>query len=423
MFTLSRFICGLVAVMLAMSVFATAQADPAPLTIAEAVKLALQRDDVLQQLASEKDAAIQEAVAAGQLPDPKLSIGIQNLPTNSFSVGRDSMTMQIIGISQEFPAGHTRALAESRGQQLAEAQQAKIAERSRQVAQDVRIAWLQLYYALHAAQLVQASEVAFQQFTDIAKVRYENGSGTQQEWLRARLELAMLKARKLDLQAQAQTSRAALERWVGEDAGVRPLPDQLPVLPDPPSYDAILNALPSHPLAAADDAQIAVAQTAVDIAKQAYQPKWGVDLSYGRRPGGDASGPFANMVSAMVSVSLPIFTGQRQDRTVAAAQAQVSANTYSRDDQLRRLKQTLDEDWAHWQQLQQLESLHTQTIMPDANADVTAGLDAYRNGAGDFFELIRAQVGDLDVQIQFIKIETELDSVKAQLMYLAGEQP
>ena len=348
-------------------------------------------------------------------------LGVINLPTNSFAVGRDSMTMQMVGISQEFPAGHTRALSEKRGGQLAEAVQAQIAERRRDVARQVREAWLQLYYATHALTLVQSSEAALGQIAGIAKVRYENGSGKQQEWLRARLELASLKERNLDLRNAAQTARAALARWLGDDTAARPLPDILPTLPTPPAYADILNALPSHPLAEADNAQIAAAQTGVDIAEQTYKPMWGVDLSYGRRPGGDTTGPFTSMFSAIVSLSLPIFTGKRQDKSVDAAQAQASASIDARDNQLRELKRDLDENWARWQQLQELQSLYDQSVLPDSSADVTAGLDAYRNGGGDFFELVRTQVDELDARMRRLKIETDLDSVKAELMYLAGE--
>ncbi len=399
-----------------------ALAETAPLAMQQAVTLALQHDSMLQQLAAEKQSVLAQATAAGQLPDPKLSLGVINLPTNSFAVGRDSMTMQMVGISQEFPAGHTRALSEKRGGQLAEAVQAQIAERRHDVARQVREAWLQLYYAIHALTLVQSSEAALGQIAGIAKVRYENGSGTQQEWLRARLELANLKERDLDLQNAAQTARAALTRWLGDDTTSRPLPDTLPTLPAPPAYADILNALPSHPLAEADNAQIAAAQTGVDIAEQAYKPAWGIDLSYGRRPGGDAGGPFTNMFSAMVSVSLPLFTGKRQDQMVTAARAQANASIDSRDDQLKQLKRMLDEDWARWQQLQELQTLYDRTILPDSNADVTAGLDAYRNGGGDFFELVRSQVGQLDARMRRLRIETGLDSAKADLMYLAGDK-
>lgn len=416
---LSRIFCGMALTVLLVA--PAARADTAPLGMRQAVALALQRDSVIGQLAAEKRAVENQSVAAGQLPDPTLSAGIVNLPTNSFAVGRGSMTMQVIGISQEFPAGHTRALAEKRGVQLARGVQAQIAERRRDVARQVRKTWLQLYYATHALALAQSSETAFRQIADIAKVRYENGSGTQQEWLRARLELANLKERELDLQTAVQIARATLARWLGDKDADRPLSDALPLLPAPPTYADILNALPSHPLVAADNAQIAAARTSVDIAEQAYKPIWGVDLNYGRRPGGDATGPFTNMFSAMVTVSLPIFTGKRQDQTVAAARAQASASVDARDNRLRELKRELDQNWARWQRLQELETLYDRTVLPDWGADVTAGLDAYRNGGGDFFELVRSQVNQLDARTRRLKIETDLESVKAELLYLAGE--
>src|SRR5574340_856104 len=92
MLVLLRFTCGLAVAALVLAVPLAASADPVPLDMHTAVNLALQRDSVLRQRAAEKQAVAAQAVAAGQLPDPQLSVGIQNLPTNSFAVGRDGMT-------------------------------------------------------------------------------------------------------------------------------------------------------------------------------------------------------------------------------------------------------------------------------------------------------------------------------------------
>ncbi len=40
---------------------------------------------------------------AGALPDPMLMMGVQNLPTNSFSFNKELMTSKMIGLSQTFP--------------------------------------------------------------------------------------------------------------------------------------------------------------------------------------------------------------------------------------------------------------------------------------------------------------------------------
>lgn len=416
-------ICLLLAALLAGSVAVTAAADDAaPLNLANAVQIAVANDSTLQQLTAEKAATVANSQAVGTLPDPKLAVGLSNLPTDTFAVGQQPMTMQVIGIQQEFPAGDSRALAQQRGNQLADSQQAAIDARKLEVEQAVRIAWLKAYFAAHALSLVQASETALEQSVAIAKEQYQTGKGTQQQWLRARLALADAKVREIDFADAQQAAHSELVRWLGEDAD-RALVNTLPDLASPPAYDVLLNRLPAHPVLQRADAQIAASQTGVELARQEYKPMWGVGLSYGHRPGNDAGGrPYSDMVTAMVTLSLPLFTGDRQDQKVVSARSDLRASTYARDDQLRRLKQMLDEDWARWQQLRELNELYSKTVLPDTAADVTSGLDAYGSGDGDFFEVIRAQLGDLDARLRALRIQVDTETLKAQFLYLSGEQ-
>jgi outer membrane protein TolC len=271
---------------------------------------------------------------------------------------------------------------------------------------------------------VQQSEQVFQQLLDIAKVRYANGQGGQQDLARAELEMGMLQERELELNADVDSARAILTRFVGPEAAQRPLADDLPALPAPPGHSALLQRLPQHPRIVAANTRVAAADTATDIARQAYKPVWGVDLSYGRRPGADAAGmPYTNMVTAMVSVSLPLFTGDRQDRSVSAARAASSAAQYAVDDELRELRQMLDTDWAHWEHLGHIRDLYSKAILPSASLNTQATLSAYRNGGADFDELARAQVTDLDSRTQQLKADVDYLGMQADLLYLAGEQP
>ena len=56
------------------------------------------------------------SIAAGQLPDPQLTIGIANLATDTFAFNQEPMTQLKVGVSQMFPRGESRALKQ---QQLA----------------------------------------------------------------------------------------------------------------------------------------------------------------------------------------------------------------------------------------------------------------------------------------------------------------
>lgn len=403
---------------------ANVSADNPPLTVQAAVSLAVQQDPVLMQLRVQTSAVRDAAVTAGQWPDPKLSFGLVNLPTNSYAVGQDSMTMQMVGIEQDFTVGDTRSLSHTRGDQLADAQIALVKDRELQVIRDVRQAWFDLYYVEHALPLVQQSEQAFQQLLDAAKVRYANGQGDEQDLARAELEMGMLEERELELNAAIDADRATLGKFVGAEAAGQALADALPVLPLPPDHEELLKRLPQHPRLVAANTQIAAADTATDIARQSYKPAWGVNLSYGRRPGADVTGmPYTNMLTAMVTVSVPLFTGNRQDRLVSAAQAASSATQYERDDELRQLKEMLDGDWARWDHLGHIRELYAKSILPNAGRNTQITLSAYRNGSVDFDELARAQVTDLDSRIQQLKAGTDYLDMQADLLYLAGEQP
>ena len=407
----------------AMMLSPLALADNSPLTLQEAVKLALQQDPGIQQLQAETETARDQAVTSGQWPDPKVSFGLVNLPTNSYAVGRDSMTMQMVGVEQDFPAGDTRSLSQTRGQQLADAQSALVKDRTLQIVRDVRQVWLKLYYAEHALPLVQQSEQVFAQLLDIAKVRYDNGQGAEQDLARAELEMGALQEKELELNADIDSARAALTRLVGGESAQRPLADTLPVLPTPPDQATLLQHLPQHPRIVAANTQVAAADTATDIARQSYKPVWGVNVAYGRRPGADMTGmPYTNMLTAMVSVSVPLFTGNRQDRSVSAAQSASSAAQYAADDELRELKQMLDTAWAHWEHLGHIRDLYAKTILPSASLNTQATLSAYRNGGADFDELARAQITDLDSHTEQLKADVDYLDMQADLLYLAGEQ-
>ena len=256
----------------AMLLSPAALADDSPLTLQEAVALALQQDPGIQQLEAETETVRDEAATAGQWPDPKVSFGLVNLPTNSYAVGQDSMTMQMVGVEQDFPAGDTRSLSQTRGQQLADAQSALVKDRMLQIARDVRQAWLKLYYAENALPLVQQSELVFGQLLDIAKVRYANGQGAEQDLARAELEMGALQEKELELNADMDSARAALTRLVGGEAAQRPLADTLPVLPTPPDQATLLRRLPQHPRIVAANTRVAAADTATDIARQSYKP-------------------------------------------------------------------------------------------------------------------------------------------------------
>ena len=77
------------------------------LTLPAAEQYALQADPAVIASHSRAVALQEQAIADGQLPDPKLGLGIYNLPLNDFSVSREPTTQFRTKIQQAFPRGDT----------------------------------------------------------------------------------------------------------------------------------------------------------------------------------------------------------------------------------------------------------------------------------------------------------------------------
>ena len=95
----------------------TATAGQAELDLAEAERLALAQDPLIGRFHSLAEANREQAVAEGQLPDPKLRLGALNFPTDSFNRSQEPMTQLLVGLSQAFPRGDTLALKRRQSEQ------------------------------------------------------------------------------------------------------------------------------------------------------------------------------------------------------------------------------------------------------------------------------------------------------------------
>ena len=112
----------------------------------EAQRLAETGQPLLQTRQATADAAREAAIAARQLPDPKLRLGIQNLPVEgpeAYTIGQDSMTMRMVGVMQEFPRQAKRELRSEVVLLEGERSERELAFARLQVRRDAALAWLE----------------------------------------------------------------------------------------------------------------------------------------------------------------------------------------------------------------------------------------------------------------------------------------
>jgi outer membrane protein TolC len=393
----------------------------AGLDLAEAEKIAIERDAVLRQLAAESDAMRERGVAEGQLMDPKLRLGAVNVPVDSWSLDAEDMTMLEVGVSQEFPAGHTRKLARKRMDQSAAASEAMAADRRLTVQREVRRAWTELAYLGRARELIQGQAAWVEQMRGSARARYASGEGKQLDVLQAGLDVAMLREQLLDLDRDEAMRRAQLGRWIGEDEARLASPKALPARATLEPLATLEQRLMAHPAQQDFERRIDAAQTAVDLAEQSKRPAWMLDLSYGFRSGYmDDGEPRPDMASAMVTFDLPLFRGNRQDREVAAARAEARGLHDMHEDHQREMRAMLEEAWSVARRTAELEQYYESDLLPLAEQSVQAALLAYGTNRAMIDEVILARRTALETSLKHLRLVADRAQAQYDVDYLVG---
>jgi outer membrane protein TolC len=124
----------------------------------------------------------------------------------------------------------------------------------------------------------------------------------------------------------------------------------------------------------------------------------------------------------MVTFDLPIFTGKRQDKRVAASVQETDALRYARDATHLDLLRMADAEYPRWEQLRAREQGYAEDILPAARNNAEAALSAYSNGVTDFNALLRANLTVLDSRLQALRTRVDRLQTQTRLLYLAGEE-
>jgi outer membrane protein TolC len=385
------------------------------LTLAEAERLALEHAPWLQHHRTNADAAAERAVYESRLPDPQLVLGALNVPTDTWKLDQEDMTMTMVGIRQSFPPGNTLALKSRRAEKELTREEAKVEAERRNLLRQVRQAWLELYFQQESLRLLHESRRLQQKQLEAAEGRYRAAADMQQVVIRARQAVARVNEREPMLKAQIARTRAQLGRWIGA-AATLPLPAALPVLPTPSTdFDPA-----RHPEWLASEAMFDAARLEVDMARQDYKPAWMLDLSYGvRRPMPDGT-ERPNMVTAMVTLDLPVFRAKRQDRRLAEKQALESGARLETEDKRRELEAMHQSMRAEYEALATRAKIFEEQLLPAIRREAQVTVAGF---ARDKTEYRDAQMKAIEAEQEYTRVRVDLAKTQAELLYLIGEQP
>lgn len=394
--------------LLALAAPASGMASPAVLTLQEAERTALESDEGLQAAEMRRHSAASEAEAADELPDPRLSVAMQNVPTDTFRLSDSPMTQTMVTLSQTLPPGDTLAQRARAAQARVSGQQANLATQDRRLRQEIRRLWLVLYRQDALSRLLEQERHLYSELLESARTAYQVSDARGSDLVTLQVRLARLDDALDRRQGESDQARARLRRWIGAAAD-RPLPDALPDrLQHPPE-----GRIEQQPELDRLRANLKAAQARVGEAEAQFKPEIGLQLGYGLRAGSEP-----NTLSAGVSVSLPIFSERRQSPRLRGAQQSAQAAQLALAQRARDLAAETASVRADLDTLKRRISRYQQSIIPELKQVAEMIRGEIGSGRGEFSALIEAEQAVIEARQQQLDLQLDRADRLIDLRYL-----
>ncbi len=400
------------------------------------------------------DAARARVGPTSTLPDPMLMLGIINEPLGTMAVasttngtmpttaGPEPMTMRMIGVSQRMPYPGKLSLQRRSAEYGVEASQASLDAARRQLIRDVKVAFYEIAFIDQARTIVERNGDVLTGLIAVSESRYSVGAVGQQDVLKARVEATRLAETAALLSEQRVALVAQLNALLDQpsEAPVSPLmmPEAIARAAVPASSDAIhftSNVLgsraadsPLRSLAELQEAAIrespeirehlaalAAQSMRVELARKDYLPDIDLSLQYGQRAGG-----LPDMISATVSVPIPIFKGRKQDQQVAEATAQLAALEGDHHRMVNTIRGEVARLVSEIERERTQLALVVKAILPQGRAALVSATANYQVGKTEFLAVLENQSTVFNYETEYFRVLTDFASKVAELERVVG---
>ncbi len=356
-----------------------------------------------------------------------VTTGLVTVPAPSFDFTAERMTRVPIVIRQYFPfpgkQGAKTAVARADStlsNSILDATEAGLVEAA-------VVAFYHLAYAGTAVDVWNARVALADQAAQVAQSRYETGAVPQTDLLRAQLRRAQLEEERRQIDASLASSEAQLDALRGGPAeSISPLSLLRPaggVALDITSDSPVADTALAHQLATANpvllvaNAEVERADRAAHVYAIAARPDFVVSVESGVRFGGREP-----LLTALIGVSVPLWTGRKQAPAARAAQLDVESARQRYEDLMARLVGDLRSVVADLDALQARIRQTDEEIIPLANAASASALQRYAVGDVQFATVLDTQDGLFRARLKLARLVADYGISRARLATLIGEE-
>jgi len=397
------------------------------LTIEKVERLALENEPGISSQDWQVRSLSENAIAESQLPDPKIQLGLINVPTDTYDFDQENMTQIKLGVSQQFPAGNTLDVKQKKIEKQALSIHERKEQRKLTILKTVRLTYLEIYYLEQAKLTILENKKLFSQLTDIVKSLYSVGKNNQQDLIRSQLEISRLDDRIVRIDKKIKAQRYSLARWIGIENSQLRLANKLPEWENTELKESIyedeetlVKQLLKHPIIKEMDYKMEETRQDISLVKESYKPGWGLNVSYSYREDSPDGIERSDFITVGTSIDLPVFSAKRQDKKLLSKEYKYQSLKDERVELLRNLMSTLQQEYSNRNQIIKRNQLYQTLLLPQAKQQAEAALLAYQSDRGDFADVMRAHIDNLNALLDNMRITIDLLKTKSNILYLTS---
>jgi len=374
----------------------------------------------IQAARHEFEAAKQVPTQASTLPDPQVVLQHVSVGSPRPFAGYTNSDFAYIGLgfSQDIPYPGKLRLRGEIAKKEADVSQQRYESVRRAVLMEIKGAYFQLAYLAKRRAILDGNGQLLRQVEQAAEAHYRSGMGNQQEIIQAQLQQTKLLRETTDNELEAGKIQAALKRLLNRPQASSDIePAELQETSASYSYDQLLSVAQSN------NSEIGAAQKMVEkqgikveAAKKDFYPDFNLQYMWQRT---DPT-QFRAYYMATVGVRIPIYRGRKQQPELAQAQAEQSSAKSEYETQSQQVAFQLRQHFLSAEKSAELLKIYREGLIPQAHAELQAGLAAYQSNRQDFQALLASFLDVLKLDEEYWQTLAEHETALAQIEQLAG---
>ncbi len=277
-----------------------------------------------------------------------------------------------------------------------------------QLARKVKDAWYRLYLNGRVVAVTERNLALVDDIIRLTEVRYETGSGLQQDVLKAQVQRSKLMERLMSLRQQKTVVQSELNKLLNRPVdSVFDVPEELELVDADVNLEALqASGSENRPMASAYQALIERYRQQEHLAKLDNYPDMSVWASWRFRDDNLPDGG-TDFVSAGFSVTLPVYRQKRRAETAEAMAGLRMAERQAEAFRQRGHKKISAMPIAEWKRPVEQTQLYREGIIPQTSQSLQSALSSYQVGKVAFISLLDAMMTTYQAEMEYYRVSSE----------------